>query len=343
MRKYNLSKYVCILAFVTGSLSLFSQDLIYSQFNAMPLSVNPAFAGNNACNYRASLIGRSQWIGAENVKSYKSGTISGDFNLNNVYDEKLNLWGLGVMASYDQSGIGNFTNFGITTSLAYHARFGDEGKNFLSLGMSAGIANRGARPGNYLFSSQLDPFGRPTPDFASGETFDNVSIFYPELGFGGLVTINPNDNMNLYGGASIFHLLSPNISFTATEYALPMRVNFHAGGNIYKGGFIFLPSIYVQSQQMINYNIGTYVGTILSPGHETRNPMIGYLGLWYKSSDAIVPAMRLDVGRTTFAFSYDIHIGGVSENLAGIGSPEFSINFYGCFGRSSKRSGCPSL
>ena len=40
---------------------------------------------------------------------------------------------------------------------------------------------------------------------------------------------------------------------------------------------------------------------------------------------------------------YDIHVGGVSQNLRGVSSPELSVNFYGCFGRSSKRTGCPSL
>lgn len=326
--------------FATTEYAL-AQDLIYSQFNAMPLAVNPAFAGNNSCNYRLSAIGRSQWVGINNANSYKSGTVAGDFNLNNIYDEKTNLWGMGLMATYDVSGTGAFTNFSLIANLAYHARFGDEGQNFLSFGMSTGIANRGVNVGKYIFGSELDAFGKPVR--ASGEEFNNTSVFYPELGFGSLLTLNPSDNMNMYGGISIFHLLSPNISFTNSEYRLPMRVNFHAGANIYKGGFFYLPTIYIQSQQFLNYNVGTYVGTTLVAGHETRNPIIGYLGLWYKSTDAIVPAVRFDVGRTTIAFSYDIHVGGVSQNLSGISSPELSVNFYGCFGRSSKRTGCPSL
>ena len=309
----------------------------------MPLAVNPAFAGNNACNYRVSAIYRSQWAGVSNAKSYKSGTIAGDFNLNNTYDEKLNLWGLGVMASYDQAGLSSYTNFNLMLNLAYHARFGVEGQNFLSFGMGAGIGSRGANLGNLLFSEQLDPDGIIDPSKTSGESFNPSATIYPDLNFGGLITLNPNENTNFYGGASIMHLLSPNISFTNNEYKLPTRVNFHAGGNLYRGGFIYLPTIYIQYQQFTNFNVGGYVGTILISGHETRNPIIGYLGLWYKSSDALVPAIRFDIGRMTLAFSYDIHVGGVSKNLSGVGSPELSLNFYGCFGRSSKRTGCPSL
>lgn len=336
------SCFFVILGILIPSLFL-AQDLIYSQFNAMPLAVNPAFAGNNACNYRLSAIGRSQWSGVQNVNSYKSGTIAGDFNLNNVYNEQLNLWGLGLMASYDQAGVGAFTNFSIMANLAYHARFGNDGQNFLSFGMGLGLGNRGANLGKFVFASELDAFGRPLPNQASGESFNSNSIFYPEVNFGTLITLNPNENTNIYGGASIMHLLSPNISFSNTEYKLPMRVNFHAGANLYRGGFFILPTVYVQYQQFTNYNVGGYFGTVLAPGHETRNPIIGYLGLWYKSSDAIVPAARLDVGRMTIAFSYDLHVGGVSQNLSGVSSPELSINFYGCFNRSSKRTGCPSL
>ena len=323
--------------------TLESQDLIYSQFNSMPLAINPAFAGNNSCNYRVSAIRRWQWLGVENAKSYNSLTVGGDFNLNNVYDEKYNIWGLGLTGSYDKSGLGSYTNMNLLASLAYHTRFGDGGKNFLSFALQTGIGQRGVDIGSFTFTDELDAYGRKPVGSTTGEVFQNDSKIYPELGFGSMITLNPNDNTNMYFGASIFHLLSPNISFTNEEYKLPIRTNFHAGGNFYKGGFFYLPSIYFQVQQMTNYNIGTYFGTILAAGNEVKNPVIGYVGLWYKSSDAITPALRLDIGRMTLAFSYDIHVGGVSQNLSGIGSPELSINYYGCFGRSSKRTGCPSL
>lgn len=336
-----LSRIFILSTVLFSQISLSAQDLIYSQFNSMPLAVNPAFAGNNSCNYRMSAIGRSQWMGVENATSYTSATVAGDFNLNNIYDEKYNIWGMGFMASYDKAGKGSFTNFSLLANLAYHARFGAEGQNFLSFGMHTGIAQRGVDPGKFTFADELDAFGRPVR--ATGESFTNVSKWYPELGFGSLITINPKDNMNLYGGLSVFHLLSPNISFTNDDYKLPMRVNLHSGANIYMGGFFYLPSFYLQYQQTVNYNIGTYVGMAVTGGDERTNPTIAYLGLWYKSSDAITPAFRLDMGRMTLAFSYDIHVGGVSQNLKGIGSPELSVNFYGCFGRSSKRTGCPSL
>lgn len=336
-----ISKFFILSIVLFSQFSMAAQDLIYSQFNSMPLAVNPAFAGNNACNYRLSAIGRSQWIGVNNAKSYTSATVAGDFNLNNVYDQKLNIWGLGLMASYDKAGLGSFTNFSLLTNIAYHARFGVDGQNFLSFGLQAGLGQRGVDPGKFTFADELDAFGRPVRK--TGETFTDISKFYPELGFGSLITLNPSDNLNIYGGLSVFHLLSPNISFTNEDYKLPMRVNLHAGANLYKGGFFFLPSIYIQRQQTYNFNIGSYVGMAVSGGDERTNPTIAYLGLWYKSSDAITPAFRLDLGRMTVALSYDVHVGGVSQNLSGVGSPELSVNFYGCFGRSSKRTGCPSL
>lgn len=318
-----------------------AQDLIYSQFNAMPLTVNPAFAGNNSCNYRLSAIGRSQWLGVNNVNSYQSATLAGDFNLNNNIDDKLNLWGLGMVASYDKSGVGNYTNFNVLGNIAYHLRFGREANNFLSFGIQAGAANRGAAVGNYIFDDQIDPYGRYYAN--TNENIIHPSIWYPEMGFGALLTLNPSENTNLYVGTSIFHILNPNISYTQTDYKLPSRINFHAGANLYKNGWLFLPSVYIQNQNITNYNIGGYVGRLLVAPNEVRNPVIGYLGVWLKSADAIAAAFRLDIGKISLAFSYDIHTGGVSKNLNSIGSPELSINYFGCFGRDTRRSGCPSL
>lgn len=335
-----MKNYILLIsAFFT--LQIQAQDLIYSQFNAMPLALNPAFAGNNSCNYRFSAIGRSQWSGINNVKSYQSATLAGDVNINNNIDDQINLWGAGAMLSYDKASVGSFTNLMMVGNLAYHIRFGREANNFLSLGIQAGAGQRGVNASSLVFGDQLDDFGR----FVGGtkETITNESKWYPELGFGALLTLNPNDNTNMYFGSSILHLLNPNVSFTNDEYKLPVRFNFHAGGNFLHGNYVFLPSVYVQYQQLANYNIGTYAGTYLSAGSETTDPTIGYLGLWYKSQDAIAAALRLDIGKMSLAFSYDIHTGGVARNLNAIGSPELSINYYGCFQRDTRRSGCPRL
>lgn len=336
----NLSSFLLFLV-ILASHSLQAQDLIYSQFYAMPMAVNPAFAGNNSCNYRVSAIGRNQWLGINNVNTYKSFTVAGDFNINNNIDDKRNLWGLGFMGTYDKASVGGYTNLSLLSNLAYHVRFGRDANNFLSLGIQGGMAQRGVNTENLLFGDQLDNYGRYVAN--TGEQIINDSKWYPEMGFGAVVTLNPSENTNLYFGSSIFHILNPNISFTTTEYKLPVRFNFHGGANIYRNGWLFLPSVYVQVQNITNYNVGTYFGHILSPGNEVQNAVIGYLGLWIKSADAIAAAARVDMGKLSIAFSYDIHTGGVSKNLNSIGSPELSLNYYGCFGRDSRRSGCPSF
>lgn len=320
---------------------IFGQDLVYSQFNSMPLLLNPAFAGNNSCNYRVSAIGRSQWMGVENVKSYKSATIAGDFNIGNNTDEKLNLWGFGVVGSFDKSGNGNYTNLSFLTNIAYHLRFGSEGQNFLSFGIQGGIGQRSVNSSNLIFNDQLDHLGRNT--FSSTDALVNDSKLYPDINFGSLLTLNPSVASNIYIGASMFHALSPDISFTNNEYKLAPRYNFHGGGNFALGNLYLLPSAYYQYQQLSNWNVGTYLGKTLMAGNQETASIVGYLGAWLKSSDAIAAAARLDFSSFSVVFSYDIHTGGVSKNLSSVGSPEFSINYYGCFARNSKRMGCPSL
>lgn len=335
------NKWVLLIVIIIWGASIYAQDLVYSQFNSMPLLLNPAFAGNNSCNYRVSVIGRSQWLGVQNSNSYKSATIAGDFNIGNTTDDKLNLWGVGLVGSFDKSGNGNYTNLSILPNIAYHLRFGKEGQNFLSFGIQAGLGQRSINTSNLIFNDQLDHLGRNT--LSSTDFLVNDSKLYPDVNFGTLLTLNPSEVSNLYIGASMFHATRPNISFTANEYTLAPRFNIHGGGNFLLGALHVLPSVYFQHQQLTNWNLGTYIGKTLMPGNEETPSVVGYLGAWIKSSDAIAAAARIDFSSFTIAFSYDIHTGGVSKNLSSVGSPEISINYFGCFAKNSKRSGCPSL
>lgn len=336
-------KHLFFLVLLCVTLETQSQDLIYSQFNSMPMAINPAFAGNNACNYRLSAIGRSQWMGVENVTSYKSANVGFDFNLNNVNNEQVNLWGLGFMGSYDQAGDGKFSNLKLLTNIAYHLRFGSEANNFLSFGVQGGVYQKSIKTNELLFDDQLDDFGRIINSNTTDGTIETQSKWYPDINFGGLLTLNPSEITNIYIGSSIYHLLNPDISFTNVEYKIPTRYNVHAGGNFILGNFLILPSVYFQHQQLVNYNVGSYVGIPITGGDERTNPVIGYLGAWYKSTDAIAAAFRLDFSTISVGLSYDYHIGNISRNLSGVGSPEISINYYGCFNRNSRRMGCPML
>jgi type IX secretion system PorP/SprF family membrane protein len=332
--------FLLLVMFVGGNL--FAQDLQYSQFNSMPMATNPAFAGNSYCNYRISGIYRNQWMGSSDFKSYQSASFGGDFNLGKNSNDLQNIWGFGLIGNYDKTASNTFSNHSLYLNLAYHLRFGKNSNSFLSFGIQGGVGQRAFTPGNLIFDDQIDAYGVKYKPSTS-ESITNESNMYSDVNFGSLLTLNPSSALNIYMGASAFHLTQPNVSFSNQEFKLPTRINFHAGANYAFSDLYFLPSLYIQYQQVSNWNFGGYLGKTLKPETETTMPVVGYLGLWYKSTDAITPAFRMDLGSVSFVFSYDIHVGKISNNQGSIGSPELSVNYFGCFGRNSKRTGCPAL
>ena len=332
---------ITLFVWFSSAVLMNAQDLQYSQFNSMPLALNPAFTGNSYCNYRVSTIYRNQWMGSKDFKAYQSASVGADFNIGRSSNELNNLWGFGVLANYDKTPTNTFSNHSLLLSLAYHLRFGKDANSFLSFGLQGGLAQRTLGDGKYIFANSIDNYGKPV--LPSGENFLNESIVYPDMNFGAMVTTNPDPSLNIYGGVSVFHLTQPNISLTNQNFKLPTRLNLHAGAQKYLGNLVILPSAFFQFQQVMNWNAGTYIGTTIAPETETASPIIGYLGLWYKSNDAIAAAARIDLAQFSFVFSYDLHTGGVANSQGSIGSPEISINYFGCFGRNTRRIGCPSL
>jgi type IX secretion system PorP/SprF family membrane protein len=335
-------KKIILFAFVLLGTILHGQDLQFSQFNSMPLALNPAFTGNNQCNYRVSALGRNQWMGLSGVTSYQSGTVAADFNIGANTDYKGSFWGVGLMTTADRSGDNKYYNNSALISLAYHFRFGEDAENLLSFGMQGGVAQRSFLPNNLTFDDQIDYYGRKVR--STSESFVTDNKLYPDFNVGALVTLNPNESFNFYAGASVYHLIQPNISFTESEYKLPARINVHSGAKFtFNDKLIIAPSLLFQYQKNFNYNFGTYFGSIFTRETQNKIPFTGYLGVWYKSTDAICFAARADIGPVIFAFSYDVNTTKISQNTGMVGSPELSITYFGCFGRNSKRSGCPFL
>ncbi|MCU0328298.1 MAG: PorP/SprF family type IX secretion system membrane protein [Chitinophagales bacterium] len=331
-------KHCSIFVIIFWVKFLVAQDLQYSQFNSVPIKLNPAFSGNNPCNLRAGVIARNQWMGIENLNPYQSASLGVDFNLM-VDEEKRSFWGFGFLAEYDRSGNSNFYNHNVSLSAAYHIVFGYNAQNSLSFGYQLGIHQRGINAQNLIFDEDIDYYGRL---IGNGNNLINTKT-YLDMNFGSILTLNPNENLNMYIGASIFHFNQPDIALNDQAYNLPFRYNIHGGLTKKWEKLILNPSFYYQYQNLSNWNLGTYFGMKLSPENAVYTEVVGYIGAWYKSNDAIALAARLNVNQFQAIFSYDIHTGKLGQNYQGIGSPELSLQYLLCFKKNSKRMGCPNL
>src|SRR5271155_4959484 len=78
IKRFTLFKTLFTFLATFLTLSVFAQDIHYSQFYASPLTLNPALTGVNDCRYRLSIMYRNQWSSIP--APYVTPSISFDIN-----------------------------------------------------------------------------------------------------------------------------------------------------------------------------------------------------------------------------------------------------------------------
>ena len=255
---------VCGCFFAATSVA---QDVVFSQFNALPLQLNPALTGA-ALAPRVMIGYRNQWRQLPNgYQTYYVAT-----------DDFIARWNssIGISANSDIQGNGLYSTSSVALHYAYNMPLSQ--KTFLAMGFEAAATQTRIHWDKLVFYDQLSPYGGTTGN-ASGETAPSVeSKWYGDLAFGAIVY-----SEQFYGGASVRHLTSPSANFVATQTAftaLPMRLTVHGGmilpiaqSNFRKNNheYYLSPNILIASQGQflqatagINarlgaINIGTYV------------------------------------------------------------------------------------
>ena len=133
------------LLFFGASLAL-AQDPVFSQFYAMPLQINPGFAGT-ALAPRAGLAYRNQWTGFQSAYRTYAAFYEQSF-------DRLNS-GIGFNLEGDNAGDGIYKTNRFSAVYAYRLRVND--KIALKLGLEMGIHQVNLNWDKLLFPDQLDP------------------------------------------------------------------------------------------------------------------------------------------------------------------------------------------
>ena len=136
---------------------LFAQDIHYTQINATPLAVNPAFTGMFDGSLRASAIYRTQW---EDV-TIPYTTVGASVDIPIYLNKYGNYLAAGVQFMRDAAGDGNLINADGLFSLAYHKFYGlsqylkrHKGAE-LGIGVQAGFGNREFDISGLYFNDKL--------------------------------------------------------------------------------------------------------------------------------------------------------------------------------------------
>lgn len=330
----------------------FAQDPHFSQYNAAPLTVNPAMTGLFTGNYRITAIYRSQWgsiLKDESVPMFRTFSASFDLRIPNP-GSKHDAFGVGLVFMNDKAGESEFGTNQVNLSFSYLKALDRNGKHFLSAGFQGGVAYRSINYNNLRFGNQFDGNGF-NPGFSNGESFGDDNFTFFDLGAGLFWYYAPKKRTNFYAGFGISHLNRPDQSFFAGPDAkLYMKFTGTGGLEVPLGGQLnLMPSFLILSQGPA---FETQIGTFLKLLFEANNPQGNafYIGPWYRivrgedkaiASDALILETRFDFASFSLGFAYDLNFSELTAATNSRGAYEVSAIHVGAFKKKSKTFYCP--
>jgi type IX secretion system PorP/SprF family membrane protein len=287
-----------------------AQDPLFSQYNASPLFVNPAFAGTSQIT-RFSLCYRNQNLamGSSYVSYYAS------------YDQYIELFqgGIGFNILHDVQENGMLRLLSADAIYAYSIMVNP--KLTVSAGIQASYSYRSMQTGSLRFTDGVDPVdGSYT---VQGDNSLHEQKGYPDVavGFLGITRFS-------YLGFAAHHLNMPNMSFqTSRRVPLPWKFTLHGGTvlPLYERRFgrealRLNPNIvltYQGGHSQFNYGLDIWAGSL-------------YVGLWGRQHLPLTVSSVIVTGGYSgdwfrVGYSYDFSI--LSPYMAIMNSGAHEISF----------------
>lgn len=300
-----------ILIILTWIIRSNAQDVIYSQFYANPLYLNPALAGAKL-DQRITLNYRNQW------PSISKGYVTYSAGWDQQFDKISGA--LGFMANADVGGGGIYNKF--SGSGIYSYRLQATRFVVLNAAVQATYLQYKLDWNKLVFGDQIDVrsgnYEQTTESVPEKLSVGNVDLSVGLLG---------GYKESLYFGISVNHLTRPDIAFyDGNENRLNMRFTIHSGvlidffqgmdGEDIRNLSISPNFIYVQQGEFRQMNLGIYLN---------KFPFVW--GLWmrhnFENPDAMIALVGFQTKNYKIGYSYDYTISHLTNKSGG--SHEVSI------------------
>ena len=323
-----LKKHVLSALFVCAILfSARAQDIHFTQFGAVPLTVNPAQTGLFSGSYRIQGLYRTQWnSGVKN--GYQTPVINLDVPINGFRKED---WiGLGADFYSDKAGTAVLSSQLIAIDAAYHFALDKKSESAFSAGFKIGFAQRSINRDALRFQDAIiaGP-GGVSADYAlinaAGKTFTDMAF---GLNFRG---VSGNKLKTIYNiGVSAEHLLGPSANYfepNSKVSELPRRFNIHATADVPLGNiFAVYPGAiirYTSTQTEIQgYVLG---GLKVNPKENIELRA----GLGYRVGDAAQIIGGIIYGNIRASVAYDFTVSDLRSNNVAKDGFEIAVGYIG--------------
>ncbi len=301
-----------VLTVAMGATKLLAQDPHFSQFEALPMMLNPAnTAMGDVTEMRIGLQYRSQWASMGNNFT----TTAASFEI--PVQERFGL-GASILA-YNAADVFSTINFMVSGSYLISD---PSQKNFiLSTGLQIGFLYNRINTENLLFGNQFDGVNFD-PDLPNKEIFDRRSTFTPDASLGfHYENINFRKKLNPHGGFAVYHVTHPRENFTGEKSRKPLRYVVHGGMRINLNREVSIdPTVLYMRQrnaQEITFGVLSNI--------ELRQPYALVFGAFYRNADALILQAGVQHNKNLYRISYDINTSGLSQATKNKGAIELSI------------------
>ena len=329
----NKYRYLLLIAvFLVSFLSSFAQDIHYSQFDANPLYLNPANTGAIDGVFRVGINQKTQWLAV--TKPYVS--FSGSFDAP-VYKSngRRQLLGLGCQFNTDRAGDSRFKSLQGNLSLSFTKALDRKNRNKLSLGIYGGFVQRSINYGALTFDEQFQD-GVFSEDNPISETFGREKFFFFDCGTGIAWSYTPNKHSLFSVGASVSHLLEPNVTFFDVKTSLHRKYTGYFVSRItILENFSISPVAYASFQHKYREIVFGSLFEYQYYRNRISNRFAAGGGLYYRWADALILCATVQWENIRLGLSYDLNFSSLTRASKARGG--FEISLYYIFKKPSVR------
>jgi len=317
---------ICCMVLLCLSVKLWAQDVHFSQYQASPLSLNPALTGNFEGNWRIANSYRSQWPNAGN--GFSTNALAFDQNFA-FYRANI---GAGILYINDVSGIVPLLRNKLYLSAAANKKWGI---HRVAVGYQIGGVHEGVNMNALSFPDQFDnETGGFNNTLLTAESNWQTNIFYLDMNVGLLWRANFGkwQPMLTYG---LMHLNRPKQSFLGMPNTrLPMRHNVHASVN-------WKLTSQWQVAPNVMFNATTGASEIVAGANVSYFPSWNKSGIQYlflgghlrfntqTHTDAAIATLGMQIKKLRVGLSHDVTLSSFQTAPGYQGAYELSLVYIG--------------
>ena len=308
LRRYGL---VLILLLIF-QLESSAQDPFFSQFYNAPLVLNPALTGISFGKVRTTFNYKSYLNDFDQLQTY---SFAADMSLLEA-DRNPDFAGIGLVVVQDDAG-GVLTDTKIMASYAYHNAIGRRGKNYIAMGLQAGIDRISLDYSRLSTQNQWVPFQGYDEQLGNGESFQKDAHTAVDFQAGLLWYTFLRNNSVLFFGVSAFHLSAPNRSLLGQEGPLSRKYLVHGGGKFpMTDKMNFVPTMvffYQDNISVVNPGVSLEYQVVKARRFTKQKDTSVSIGAWVRNTDACIFGLSLEYGEFNAGLSYDLILSSLSK------------------------------